>query len=309
MPTHHLDSTITQPWWDRHARPRLTVDSGDTVVCECPEPCGQVTPEWKSPDLAERWDTSKVHALLGPIDVRGATAGGSIDVEILDIQHHAWAWSGLLPGFGLLADEFPEPYLHHWKLDDRGCVFGVNDIIVPFRPMVGCVGVAPKTDERLDTLPPRDNGGNLDIRHLTVGATLTLPVFREGAGVGIGDGHAAQGDGEVCGTGVEAPLRITARLTARPDIPAGPMRLSLPAQTAARLADASREIFIATGPDAHECIRDAVRQAVDHLAAAHHLRREQAMVLASAVCDVRMSQAVNAGNYTVTAHLPDVIRS
>jgi len=248
MAEHVLDGSVTQPYWHRDAEPRLTIDSGDIVHFQCPEPCGQVTPEWTSHHVEHQWDASKVHALLGPVDVRGAIAGGSIQVDILDIQHHGWAWSALIPGFGLLHHRFPRAYLHHWRLTDLGCEFGVGQIVVPYMPFVGCIGVAPDESAQLDTIPPRVNGGNLDLRDITIGSSVRLPVFRDGAGLSLGDGHAAQGDGELCGTAVEAPLTVTARITALPDDSPKGIAINAPAKRDP-LACGPRHITTAVGND------------------------------------------------------------
>jgi len=301
---HRLDASALISRWDRHATPVLTIDSGDTVTYDCPEPCGQVTPDWTTRDLAERWDADKVHALLGPVDVRGTKAGGSIDVQILDIQHHGWGWSALIPRCGLIHDRFPEPYLHQWTLTDAGCDFRVNNIVIPFRPFIGCLGVAPLTDEVLhSTLPPRDNAGNLDLNDLTVGATVRLPVFRDGAGVCLGDGHAAQGDGELSGTAIEAPLTVTARLTARPDTPADGVTVTQK-EDATLFRPSPRFTTTAVGPDPRAAARQATHRMVDRLAAGLDLPDPQAMILCSAVGDLRIAQAVNEPNWTIALSVP-----
>lgn len=303
MSEHRLDGSITQPFWDRDAPPRLTIDSGDVVVFECPEPCGQVTPNWTADDIADHWDKSKVHALLGPVDVRGATAGGSLDVEILDIQHHGWGWSALIPGFGLLHEQFPEPHLVHWAIDDSGCRFGDRDIIVPCEPFVGCIGVAPAETGRFDTIPPRGNGGNLDLRDVRIGATIRLPVHRDGAGLQLGDGHAAQGDGELCGTAIEAPLTVTARITARPDVACDGIIVDAPPRDPWH-GQAGHQVTTAVGSDLRGSCREAVSRMVDWTAESLGLIRPDAMILCSAVVDLSISQAVNEPHWTVAARFP-----
>ena len=303
MAEHRLDGSITQPFWDRDAPARLTIDSGDVVIFDCPEPCGQVTPDWIADDIANHWDKSKVHALLGPVDVRGATAGGTLDVEILDIQHHGWGWSALIPGFGLLHDQFPEPHLVHWAIDESGCRFGDRDIIVPFEPFVGCIGVAPAASGKADTIPPRENGGNLDLRDARVGATIHLPVFRDGAGLQLGDGHAAQGDGELCGTAIEAPLTVTARLTARPEVNVAAITVDAPPEDPWHRR-AGYHVTTAVGGDVKTACREAVGQMVEWVAASLGLDRPDAMVLCSAVADLSIAQAVNEPNWTIAVRFP-----
>jgi len=298
MAKHLLDSCVTAPYWDRDAPPRLTIESGDTVVFACPEPCGQVTPQWTAQDIAKNWDPAKVHALLGPVDVLGAAAGGSLDVEILDITHHGWAWSALIPGFGLLHERFPEPHLLHWRIDEAGCHLDQHGITVPYAPFVGCIGVAPAETGRLGTIPPRGNGGNLDLRDCGVGAIIRLPVLRDGAGLSIGDGHAAQGDGEVGGTAVEAPLTVTARISLSTEPADGVSVISPPRAT---VAQGPHLTTTAVGPNSMDAARLAVGRLLDQLTARLDLPEPVVMMLMSAVCDLRIAQAVNEPNWTVAA--------
>lgn len=303
MTEHLLDGSVTAPYWDRDAPPRLVIDSGDTVVFQCPEPCGQVTPEWVANDIASRWDTSKVHALLGPVDVRGAVAGGSLKVEILNIQHHGWGWTALIPGFGLLHDRFPDPHLMHWRIDDGGCHFGDRDIIVPFEPFVGCIGVAPAVPGRFDTIPPRANGGNLDLRDCGMGAIIYLPILRDGAGLCLGDGHAAQGDGELCGTAIESPLTITARITTCPERNADSISVITSSQT--NSGGPRSCLTVATvGKDVRQASRVAVRQLLEQLTQQLDLPEPEVMMLISATANLRIAQAVNEPNWTIAISIP-----
>ena len=154
MAEHYLDDSATQPFWDNSVTPRLVIDRGDTVVMECAEPVGQMTPDSSADDLANL-DFGKVHALTGSIFVKDAKAGDALEVEILDMRHKAWGWTGHIPGFGLLQEDFDFAYIHHWELDDEDCRFCAGNIVLPFEPFPGCVGVAPAESGRLDTIPPR----------------------------------------------------------------------------------------------------------------------------------------------------------
>ena len=214
MAEHYLDDSVTQPFWDNSVTPRLTIDPGDTVVIECAEPVGQITPESSADDLANL-DFSLVHALTGSIHINGAAVGDALEVEILDMQHKGWGWTGHIPGFGLLQEDFDYAYIHHWELDGEICDFGVGGIRLPFEPFPGCVGVAPAEAGRLTTIPPRVNGGNVDTRDLVVGCRFWLPVLAEGALFSTGDCHSAQGQGEVSGTGIESPMTVTMRFNLR----------------------------------------------------------------------------------------------
>jgi acetamidase/formamidase len=308
MTEHLLDSTVTHSFWDNSFPPRLEIDPGDTVTFECREPLdGQVTPD----SGAEVWanlDFSRVHSLIGPVYVRGARPGDALQVNVLAFEHHGWGWTGWFPGAGgLLADEFAYPHLQHWDIDKDGCRFRDGDdvddlVVVPAEPFCGGMGVAPAEPGRFDTLPPRANGGNVDIRHLKTGATALLPVLVDGAGFATGDGHVAQGDGEVCCTAIEAPLTVTMRFDVRRDVSVPELQIVTPSP----LAPAPTREYHATtghGPDIYECARTAVRHMVDWLQSTHGMSRDRAYCLCSVAGDLRISQAVMQ-NKVVTFFMP-----
>ena len=302
MAEHHLDGSITQPFWDNSVEPRLEIASGDVVVFDLPECCGQVTPDWGDDELANV-DFSIVHALLGSVLIKGAEPGDTLQVELLDMKHRGWGWSGHLPGFGLLADDFDSTYIHHWKVTDDGCDFGVGGIVVPFAPFCGVIGVAPKETGRLDTIPPRIHGGNLDIRDMGVGSRAWLPVFVEGALFSCGDAHSAQGDGEVSGTAIESPMEATLRLTVVKDRPIKELQFETPRILGASGA-AGYHVTTAHGPDLYENAKNSVRAMIDFLVEHHGLTRSQAYVLCSTAVDLKISEIVDAPNWIVSAYLP-----
>lgn len=303
MAEHYLDGSVTQPFWDPQVEPRLEVESGDTVVFDTPEPCGQVTPEWKDADLADI-SFDPIHALVGSVYVKGAEPGDALQVEILDLKHRGWGWSGHLVGFGLLAEDFDYAYIHHWKLEGDRCIFGVNDIVVPFQPFCGTMGLAPKEGERVTTIAPGFNGGNIDIRDLTCGATLWMPVHRPGALFACGDCHSAQGDGEVCGTGIESPMQVTLRLSVRKDLSIQELQFQTPGPVGSQTGSRGYHAATAHGPDLYENAKNAVRYLIDWLVQRHGLTRSQAYVLCSAAADLKISQIVDAPNWIVSAYMP-----
>ena len=124
MADHYLDDSVTQPFWDNSVTPRLEVESGDVIAMDIPESCNQVTPKWTDDDLAHI-SFDPIHALIGSIYVMGAEPGDALQVDILRMEHKGWGWSGHLQGFGLLADDFPTAYIHHWKLEGDLCHFGL----------------------------------------------------------------------------------------------------------------------------------------------------------------------------------------
>jgi acetamidase/formamidase len=302
MAEHYLDGSVTQPFWDRAVEPRLVIQSGDTVVFDCPEPCGQVTPDWTDDDLA-KISFDPIHALVGSVFVEGAKPGDTLQAEILDMKHKEWGWNGHLPGFGLLAEDFDFAYINHWKLEGDRCHFGIKDIEVPFEPMIGTMGVAPKEAGRLDTIPPRANAGNVDIRDLGIGTTVWLPVLVEGALFACGDCHSAQGDGEVCGTGIESPMDVTLRLSVRKDMAIKELQFQVPSPIS-KNDTKGYQVITAHGPDLMENAKNAVRGMIEWVVDSKKLTRSQAYLLCSAAGDLKISQIVDAPNWIVSCYMP-----
>lgn len=302
MAEHYLDDSITQPFWDNSVAPRLEIDPGDTVVMECAEPVGQITPDSTAADLANL-DFSKVHALTGSIYVKGASAGDALEVEILDMKHKGWGWTGHIPGFGLLQEDFDYAYIHHWELAGDECRFSLNDIRLPFEPFPGCVGVAPAESGRLTTIPPRINGGNVDIRDLAVGSRFWLPIFVDGALFATGDCHSAQGQGEVSGTGIESPMTMTMRFQVRHDLNIKELQIQRPSPMT-KTDRHGWHITTAHGPDLMENAKNAVRYMIEWLTANHRLTESQAYCLCSAAGDLKISEIVDVPNWIVSMHMP-----
>jgi acetamidase/formamidase len=168
-------------------------------------------------------------------------------------------------------------------------------------PFCGVMGVAPAEPGSHRTVPPRRAGGNLDVRQLTAGAVLALPVLVPGALFSVGDAHAAQGDGEVAGTGIETDATVTLRFDLRKGhtVPG-------PQFTTNRVNAVEGPWFAATGnhTDLYEAAREALHGVLAFLNEEHGLNRARACILASACVDLRISQLVNGGTFTVSAFLP-----
>ncbi|MBX5465365.1 MAG: acetamidase/formamidase family protein [Clostridia bacterium] len=289
--------------WDRSLPPVLEVEPGETVDFEVVDASGgQLGPDSTADELA-RLDFGRLNPVTGPVFVRGARPGDALEVEILDFSAPAWGWTAILPGFGLLADEFPEPYLKIWELSGGRAEFRPG-IELPIRPFPGTIGVALAEPGRHDVIPPRQNGGNMDIRHLTRGARLLLPVWVEGALFSVGDTHAAQGDGEVCGTAIETPLRITLRFGLRPGLGLSEPEYELPAAAAQPADPAGYHVTTGIAPDLMEAARRAVRNQIRWLEREHGLSRPEAYALSSVAVDLRISEVVDAPNWLVSAFLP-----
>lgn len=303
MTEHYLDDSVTQPFWDNSVTPRLEIDSGDVVVFDCAEPCGQVQPHWTVAEY-ERLDRSKVHALNGSVWVKGAQPGDTLEIDILDMRHKGWGWSAHRAGAGLLPEDFAYSYLHHWRIEGDICYSTeLSHISLPFEPHPGVVGVAPREAGRFITAPPRANGGNLDVRDMVVGATIWLPVLVEGALFATGDCHAAQGQGEVCVTGIEAPMTLTMRIKLRQDLRLAETQLYRPSPMS-KLDSRGYHITTAHGPDLMTNAKKAVRYMIDWLCRNHQMNRSQAYILCSVAGDLKISEIVDAPNWVVSFHMP-----
>ena len=293
--------------WNNDLEPVCTIEPGDVVRFSCRDATdGQLTPDSTAADVAEL-DIDPVHPLTGPVAIEGARPGDVLEVELLEFEHSGWGYTLVLPGemgLGLLPEAFPEPALHVWEFEGDVGHF-VDGIEVPLDPFPGTVGVAPAEDGDHDTNPPRAVGGNLDVKHLTAGSTLWLPVAVDDALFSIGDCHAAQGDGEVCVTGIEAPMSVTCRFDVHEA-----RTLEYPQfETGGPFTATGRDepAFGTTGidDDLYEAARTAVRGMIEHLHDERGLTREQAYILCSAAVDLKINELVNVPTWVVSAYLPE----
>ena len=303
MATHHLEDTQPHAFWDNSLAPRVHIAPGDTVVFETLEAsAGQVSPDSPS-EVVRNLNFDLIHPLTGPVYVEGAEPGDALVVDIVSIKHKGWGWNAVIPGFGLLAEDFTEPYLHHYKVGED-CEFR-PDIRIPYEPFCGVMGVAPREAGRLTTIPPRENAGNIDIRHLTPGSRAFFPVLVPGALFSCGDCHSAQGDGEVNGTGIETKMSVTLTFSLQKGANIPELRFITPAGKKLTVADeGGYYVITAHGPDLYKNAQTAIRAMIDHLAANYAMTREQAYCLCGAAVDLKISEIVDAPNWIVSAYLP-----
>jgi acetamidase/formamidase len=298
MMEHMLAAAPTHSVWDRSIKPRLEIVPGDEVQIECVDASGaQVFPGMT---LAEylRIDRTRIHALTGPIWIDGAAAGDVLQVDVLATRHSGWGWSSIVEALGFLKERFNEPYLFHWNLEGDS-TRSLEPAVVPVRPFLGVMGVARADDGAFRTRPPGSFGGNLDVRELCAGSTLYLPVYNAGALFSCGDGHAAQGDGEVCINGIECPLDVTLRFTLHKNQPlAGPIVES--SERAAPDAPADAWVVVESGTDVAETARAATNRMVDLLVSRWGFSAVHAYLLCSVALKLRLSQVVNEPMFTVS---------
>lgn len=296
--THVLKSTPETVHWgffDGSLPPVLTVESGDCVVIECVSG----NPEWLPPPssgftiLPELLDIharakrgTGNHILTGPVSVRGAAVGDVLEVKILDIElRQDWGFNLFRAYMGTLPEDFPYYRLIHVALDRKtNTAVLPSGLRVPMAPFFGQLAVAPPAAYgRQNSKEPREFGGNLDCKDLTAGSTIYLPVWNEGALFSTGDGHAAQGHGEVNGTAVETSLKGTFELHVRKDLGWKLPRAETPTH------------YIAFGLDADldDAARQALRQMIDWVVSLTGIPRDEAYALCSFAADLHVTQTVN----------------
>lgn len=304
MAEHYLDDTVIHDAWDNSLSPRLTIEPGDTVVFECRDAAnGALNPSSTLQDFINR-KRGGGHPLTGPVAINGAEPGDVLVVEILKLVHKGWGWNGHAPNFALLAEDFDFPYLQLWRLEGEYCYFQESDKVkIPFEPFCGVMGVAPKEAGRIPTGPPAFHGGNMDIRGLVAGATLYLPVHVPEALFSTADCHAAQGDGEVGGTGIESPMTVTLRF----GLQKGRNLVEPQFITPSPLTKTDTKGYFATtahGPDLFVNAQNAVRYMINWLEAEKGFARSQAYCLCSAAADLKISEIVDAPNWIVSCYMP-----
>ncbi len=295
--------------WDNANAPVLTIAPGETVTIETVDSSGgQLSPASTVADIAAL-DFGKVNPVTGPVYIDGAKPGDALLVTLDGYRPSGWGWTANIPGFGLLADQFETPALHLWSYDSVSlapALYGEYGR-VPLKPFAGTLGVAPAEPGPHSIVPPRRVGGNMDIRDLAAGSVLTLPVEVEGALFSLGDTHAAQGDGEVCGTAIESPMDVTVTFDLlKGEAPAFP-RFSTPGPVTRHLDGKGYDVTTGVGPDLMTGARDAVAGMIDLLTARHGMAPEEAYMLCSVCADLRISEIVDQPNWIVSFYFPRIV--
>lgn len=295
--------------WDNSIAPVKTVAPGTVLEFECIDSsAGQLTPESTVKDVAEM-DFGKINPVNGPIHVDGAEPGDALVVRIHQFKPSGFGWTANIPGFGLLADQFKDPALHVWSYDkDKPTVSAFSPFgKVPLKPFAGTIGVAPAETGLHSIVPPRRVGGNLDIRDLAAGTTLYLPVEVAGALFSIGDTHAAQGDGEVCGTAIESPMNVVVELDLLKGENLKMPRFETPGPVTRHLDEKGYEVTTGIGENLYEGAQAALSNMIDLLCARHGYNPVDAYMLCSVCGDLRISEIVDAPNWVVSFYFPKVV--
>lgn len=294
-PQFTLTKDQTHNKFSRTIPPVLTVPSGSVIEAFTEEASDEQFAPDSDVSALETLSFDPIHPLTGPVYVEGAQAGDVLKVTLHKIELMDWGWTAIVPGFGFLANDFTDPYLKTFQLSKDKTEVAFNDKIkIPLRPFPGVMAVAPDTDEMLNTIPPRANGGNMDDPNIVEGTTVYFPVFVEGALFSIGDTHAAQGMGEVCGTAIEAPMRIVYEI----EVLKGVRPIKEP--------EYETEDYYAVTAFAEtldEAAKKAVRYMVDYLVAEHGLSENDAYALCSLAGDLKIAEVVDVPHMLVAMHM------
>jgi formamidase len=345
--------------WHEAIEPVVEVEPGDTVVYETRDAFdGQLNSGSSAEDVANL-DLGPVHALTGPVFVKGTEPGDLLEVELVQIEADPWEQWGYtieVPGFGFLRDDFPDPYIVHWRL--HGNKYAESEqlpgVRVRCNPHPGVLGLAPSAElrrraiereaaaaerggfalppdsagavpadaaiagESLRTIPPRETAGNIDIKQISPGTTVLLPVYTEGGLVSTGDVHYAQGDCEACGTAIEMRSRVHLRFGIRKgeaerqgirdlqffrdDYFTSP-EMAAPRRFFATTGISIREDGTNESEDLSLSAKNALLNMIGHLET-RGFTRQQAYAICSVAVDLRISQTVDVPNLLVSALLP-----
>jgi len=275
--------------------PVISVPAGSVIEAYTEEATDQQLNVNSTVDDLANVSFDPIHPLTGPVYVEGAEPGDVLAVTLHEIELGDWGWTAIVPGFGFLADEFPDPYLRTYSIDKGQEVVDYTDKIkIPLRPFPGVMGVAPATEEMLSTIPPRANGGNMDDPNLVVGTTVYFPVFVEGALFSLGDTHALQGLGEVSGTALEAPMRIVYEV----NLLKGQKQIMEPQYE-------TDEYYAVTGfgTTIDIATKKAVQYMIKYLMDEHGLDRVHAYTLCSLAGDLKIAEVVDVPHFLVTMHI------
>jgi acetamidase/formamidase len=300
---HVIDPTRVHHRWQRTLPPVLEIDSGDVVEFDLRVAGdGQITPQSTAGEVQLDFET--IYILSGPIYVKGAAPGDTLQIDILRLRPGHWGWTMILSDLGLLPEDFPEPYLKIFDLTDGHTARLADGVRVPLAPFLGTMGVHPYEPDGELPFPPHRGGGNMDNRHLREGATLWLPIWCEGGLFSCGDAHAVQGDGEVCVSALECPMQATLRFTLHQRSIAVPQFTTPPGPLTPQNDSRGYHATMGISDDLMDCAKTAVRAMIGWIVENHGLSAQDAYVLCSLAGDLKIHEVVDAGVWNVGMTLP-----
>lgn len=306
---HRLDKGSHHFGWSKDNLPNLLVAPGAIVEVQIEDTSGgEITPDTSLEDVGNL-DYDKFTPLTGPIAIDGAMPGDTIKVTFLDMSTSGWGWSLITPKYGILPDQFPDPFLKIWHYD-RSCVRPVEyrDIAkIPLRPFPGIIGLARNCLTTLSSLPPHAAGGNMDVRDLTVGTELYLPVEVKGGLLSLGDTHVAQGHGELAGTAIESPVDITIKIELVKGSAMPAPHFTLPARNLREVPQRGYHVTCGISTDLYEGARAAASQMIDLLGKLYQISPIDAYLLCSLCGDLVINELVNKPAHVVSLYFPQSV--
>jgi len=304
MAHHRINQQEFHLLWDERHQPLLRVKDGDTLDLEVEDFSNGLLNLNSTVNDLTGLNFDLCYPLAGPIFMEEAEPGDTLAVEVLDVQTKGWGWMAVLPGMGLLSEEFKDPYFRTFDISNGEYIPFREDIRVPLNPFFGTMGVCPAGAKGLAVMPPGNFGGNMDTRHIRKGSTLYLPVQVVGGLFSIGDGHGAQGDGEICVTALEAPLGATLRFSLLKGQNLRTPRFTTPSPLLPGLDDKGFISTLGIETDLYKAAQAAARDMVGLISERWQLAPIDAYLLASLCVDLKITEIVDAGIFTVAASLP-----
>ena len=295
--------------WDRELPPALILSPGDTAEFSTIDASGGQLTIDSDPTDVKTINFEKVNPVTGPIFIDGAEPGDALKITIQSFTPSGWGWTAIIPSFGLLADQFPDPEINTWTYDKSALTpsaYGPGGR-VPLKPFCGTIGLASAKYGKHSILPPSRVGGNMDIRDLACGTVLYLPVEVSGGLFSVGDTHAAQGDGEVCGTALESPMNVALTFNLLKEEALPFPRYETPGPVSRHLDKKGYLVTTGIGPDLMRSAKDAVSGMIDLLSNKQGLSAAEAYMLCSVCADLRINEIVDQPNWVVSLYFPKIV--
>ena len=306
---HTIHSHSHHFGWDNSIESILTVAPGESVEFGTIDASGGQLNRDSSVEDVTLLDFDKVNPVTGPIVIDGAKPGDTLKITIESFSPSGWGWTAIIPGFGLLSDQFQEPDLHIWSYNKEQltpCAYGPGGK-VPLKPFCGTIGVALAEQGTHSIVPPRRVGGNMDIRDLSSGTVLYLPIEVNGAMFSVGDTHAAQGDGEVCGTAIESPMDVTLNFEIIKDENLMFPHFETPGPVTRHLDEKGYHVTTGIGDDLMVSAKQAVSGMIDSITSTYGINPSEAYMLCSVCADLRISEIVDQPNWVVSLYFPKMV--
>ena len=287
--------------WSNKNEPKAIIKNDQLIELETIDSSGGQLNNLSTIEDIKNLDFSKVNPVTGPLYIENSEPGDTIEISIEKFETSGWGWTANIPGFGLLSDQFEDPAINIWKYDKSNPVDSLfsNFASIPLKPFVGTIGLAPKEEGILSVVPPRNFGGNLDIKEVYEGTKLYLPVQVSGSLLSLGDTHAAQGDGEVCGTAIESPMKVLIKTKLHKN-----KKIDSPFLETNHTPLLKKNIgsFITTGigEDLYVASKEAVSRMIDYLTKNIKIKDIDAYMLCSVAGNLKISEIVDVPNWVVS---------